>query len=163
MEDEPALDRVRDPVRGIERAVWVLEDHDDVARVGEALPPRPQRAHRPAFEGDLAGRRLVHAREQAGDRTLAAAALADERDDLASPDLEVDVVDGVEALAREQLPHREVARQALGPQQWLAHATPSFAGTDAAACSCSRQRTGSPSTSSKRWGSARQRSMPWGH
>src|SRR5262249_27967073 len=129
VQHDPALDRMRDPVGGVDRAVRGLEDPRGVPRVREPLSPCPQRADRPALEVDFAGRRFVHAREQAGDRALAAAALADERDDLSVPDREADVVDGVEPLAREQLADPEMAGQTLRLKEGLAHATPPLAST----------------------------------
>jgi hypothetical protein len=136
MEDDATLHRVRDAVRRVERAVGILEDHRHVAGVGEALAARAHRAHRTPLEEDLAGARLVDARDQAGDRALAAPALADERHDLAAADLEADVVDRVERLARQQPADPEMARQPFGPDKRVAHATPSFdAVSSTAACS----------------------------
>src|SRR5262249_61945607 len=63
-----------------------------------------------------------------------------------------------EPRAREQLADPEVAGQTLGAKQRLAHATPSFASTfGTSGCSCRKQRTSSPSTSSRRGRSALQR------
>src|SRR5438132_2480782 len=98
MQPDRAADRVRDPVGRVDRAVRILKDHRDVAAVGEAPLAVTHSAERLALEVDLAARRLVDAREQAGDRALAASALADEGDDLAFPDREIDVVDRVESL-----------------------------------------------------------------
>src|SRR5262249_52050773 len=106
---DPPRDPVRDTVDRVDRAERVLEDHRDIARVGQALLPRAQPAQRLSLEVDLSLRRLVQPREQAGDGGLAAAALADERHDLASVDGEVDVVDRVQRLPGEQLPDAEVA------------------------------------------------------
>src|SRR6185436_15194653 len=162
VEDDAPLDRVRHAVGGVDRAVRVLEDHRDVARVRQPLAPVAQVAHRPAIEVDLAGGRLVHACEQARDRALAAAALADERDDLARLQLEADVVDCVQLLPPQELADPEVPRQALDPKQRLAHATPSLAGSSTVAGSCRKQRTSSPSTSSSCGRSASQRAKACG-
>ena len=86
VELQPAHDPVRDPVRRVERAVRILEHHRHRGAVREPAPPAPQAAERPALEPDLAARRLVDEREEPGDRALAAAALADEGDDLAASD-----------------------------------------------------------------------------
>src|SRR6185437_541 len=76
MELHPAQDPVRHAVRGIDRAVRILEDHRDVGAVGELSLATAQPAQRPTLEPDLPARRLVDAGEHAGDRALAAAALA---------------------------------------------------------------------------------------
>src|SRR5262249_26312071 len=161
----PPTDAVCDPVGGVDRAVRVLEDHGDVARVGQLLPSRTDPAHRPALEEDLALRRLVHAREQAGDRALPAAALSDERDDLSPADREVDVVDRVQHLPREELADAEVARQALGAQERLAHderSAAAAASAGSAPSSYRMQRTRSPSTSSRAGATARHSSVTSG-
>src|SRR5205814_5180832 len=121
MELDRTSDRVRDPVRRIDRAVRILEDHRDVAAVREAPPARAHPAERLALEVDLAARCLVHAREQTGNRALAAAALADERDDLPLADREVDVVDRVQRLPGEEFANAKVTCQADRTQQRLAH------------------------------------------
>jgi hypothetical protein len=79
---------------------------------------------------------LVDEREQAGDRALAASALADERDDLAAADRQVDVVDGVQRLPRQELADAEVPGQSLGAEQRFGQ----FPG------SCKTQRTRLPLT-----------------
>ena len=117
----PAQDPVRDPVRRVHRAVRILEHHRYRGAVGELAPPATQSAERPALEPDLAARRLVDEGEQPGDRALAAAALAHQGDDLAVPDGQVDIVDGVQGLPRHELAHLEVAGQALGAEQRLGH------------------------------------------
>src|SRR5262249_20960983 len=163
VEDDPAPDRVRDPVDGVHRAVRILEDHRDVARGREPLCPGAQGADRLPLEIDLAVARLVHAREKPGDRALAAPALADQRDDLAAPDLEADVVDRMQRLAREQPAHAEMTGKALGAHERLAHATPSFdAVSSTAASSCRMQRTSSPATGRSAGWAARQRSITKG-
>ena len=114
-----AHDRVRDPVRRIDRAVRILEHHRHRGAVREPASPPAQAAERPALEPDLASRRPIDEREQPGDRALAAAALADERNDLAAADGQVDVVDRMQCLPRQQLADAEVAGQALGAEQRL--------------------------------------------
>src|SRR5206468_1856444 len=124
---DAATDAVCDRIRGVDRAVRILEDHRHVARVRQPLLARLQSAEGSALEVDLAARRLVDASEQPGDRALAAPALPDERDDLAAANREVDVVDGVQHLPAEELADPKVTGEALGAQEWLAHATPSAA------------------------------------
>src|SRR5207249_1638863 len=124
VQPDGAADRVGDPVGRVDRAVWVLKDHGHVAAVREAPLAGAHSTERLAFEVDLAARRLVHAREQARDRALATPAFADERDDLALADREVDVVDRVQLLPREELADSKVARQAHGAKQRFAHTAP---------------------------------------
>ena len=105
---------VADPQHRVERVHCALEDHRDVAPaelakllaalVKEVLAPEP----------DLAA---AHARRLAEDlkdriagRALAAAGLAGESEDLARVDLEVDVVDGTYALARNLVVDDELAQ-----------------------------------------------------
>ena len=111
MQPECPGDPVHDAVGRIDGAVRILEDHRHVTAVRETPLARAQATEGPALEIDLAFRRLVDAREQAGDRALAAPALADERHDLTFADGEIDVVHGVEALPRQQLPDAKVPRQ----------------------------------------------------
>jgi hypothetical protein len=121
---QSTADPVGDPVGGVDRGVRILEDQRDVAAVGEPLPPRPQPRERPFLEVDLPLRRPVDECEEAGDGALAAAALADERDDLAAVDRELDVVDGVQRLRGEEATDAEVPGQADRPEQGLAQRTP---------------------------------------
>src|SRR5262249_35763115 len=123
VESDAAHDPVRDAVRRIERAVWILEHHRNVACVCEALPAGAATDERPALEDDLTARRAGHAREPAGKRALSAAALADERNDLMAVDAEVHIVDRVQRLACGQLADAEMASQALHLQQGRAHPT----------------------------------------
>src|SRR5207248_6227273 len=75
--------------------------------------------HLPAPIQDLAAGRLVHAREQARDRALAASTLADQSDDLVGADDEVDVVDRVQAPAGELPADVKVAREPDGADDRL--------------------------------------------
>src|SRR5438552_1991670 len=159
-----ARDAVRNPIGRVDRAVRVLKDHRHVARVGQPPLARAKAAERLALEIDLALCRLVDAREQPGDRALPAAALADERDDLAPADGEVDVVDRMERLSRQQLADAEVTRQALGTQQRLAHSLPfepvaTGSSFGAAPFSYRMQRTRSRSTSKSGGSTAWQRAI----
>ena len=94
------LEMVPDRLRRVQRAERILEDHLHLravvagAAAGGACArcPCPSKMTRP-----LVG--CVQAREQARDRALAAAALADERGDRARPQREADVVDGVHLAA----------------------------------------------------------------
>ena len=103
-----AHEAVRDPVGGVDRGVRILEDHRHVAAVGEPVTPPAQRADRLALEPDLTGIRRVDQGQQPGDRALAAAALADQRDDLPAPDAEADVVDRVQRLLRPEAGEAEL-------------------------------------------------------
>ena len=67
-----------------------LEDHGDVARA------RRQVVDHPAADADLAAGDLLEPRDHAQRRGLAAAGGADQRDELAVGDLEVDAVDDLE-------------------------------------------------------------------
>ena len=73
-----------DPVGRVQRAERVLEHHRHVAAVGQVCRRVRMRRQRPALVEDLAARRLVDPGQQPGDGALAAAALADQRDDLAA-------------------------------------------------------------------------------
>jgi hypothetical protein len=66
------------------------------------------RAQRDTAEQDLPCSGLVDAGEEACDGTLAAAAFADERDDLTAVDDEIDLVDGVQRPTRERTADPEV-------------------------------------------------------
>src|SRR5580658_9463881 len=76
-----------------------------------------------ALEADLAGVRRVDEGQQPGDRALAAAALAHQRDDLPAADGEADVVDGVQRLLRPESAEVEVPGQVLDLEEggfgWL--------------------------------------------
>ena len=90
--DPQALgDRLVDRLARVQRAGRVLE-HD--LHLAPVLAQRLRGAReRRALEPDLAARGQLEAEERPGERRLAAAGLADERDDLARHDLEVDAVD----------------------------------------------------------------------
>src|SRR5256886_15623089 len=88
-----------------------------MASVLEDFAARPDGRERAAPMVDLARRRLVDHRDQARDRALAAAALADERDDLVLMDGEVDVIDRVQEPARQEPAQAEVPGQPDGPDQ----------------------------------------------
>ncbi len=82
-----------------------LEDHGDVA------VSRREVGHVAAADPDLARRHLLEAGDGAEERRLTAARRADERDELAVPDVERDVVDGHD-VAREHL--RDASKLDLG-------------------------------------------------
>ena len=77
--------------RGFERAGRVLEDHLHGAAHLRAASRSPTGV---AVERDRARRRLDEPDDRADQRRLAAPGLADEGDDLAAADVEVDAVDG---------------------------------------------------------------------
>jgi hypothetical protein len=114
---EATQDAVRDTEGRVQRAERVLEHHRDVAAVGHRLLAPMHRRQRDAVVADLAGRRLVDPRQQARDRALAAAALADQRDDLARIDHEIRVVDGVQRSPSEGTTDLEVLGEAPCLQQ----------------------------------------------
>jgi hypothetical protein len=105
--------------RRVQRRIRILEDHLDplseLARRPLALPE-----HAPAFEEDVAGRRLLELEQQAAEGALTGAALADEAESLAALDRERDVLDRDERLLlAAQAPQyaallREVLREAHG-------------------------------------------------
>src|SRR5207237_139381 len=84
-------------------------------------PPESSCGYFAAVEEHRAAARLVQAREQTRDRTLAAPALADERRDRAGPELEGDVLDGVHVRAAQGAADREALREVANLER--AHAT----------------------------------------
>ena len=101
---EGAADQVEHPV-GLEdrvvRAERILEDALD-ARVVPAQAAAVEPGHVLAPEADRAVGHVRQPEDEAADRRLAAAALADQRDDLSRLNLERDVGDGGDALAAER-------------------------------------------------------------
>jgi hypothetical protein len=89
--DSQALgDGLVDGVPRVERARRVLEHELHAAPVG--LQRLGRRGERLCVDEHLARRRLLQAEDRARQRGLAAAALADEREDLAAAEVEVDAV-----------------------------------------------------------------------
>jgi hypothetical protein len=113
---------VADRVHRIQRRERVLEDHLDSGRV---RPERTAALDRGglAVQADVPVRTGVELGEQAGDRALARARLADERDHLAAPEGELHVVDGVHggALLGEQLAQAAAYGKVLGQADRLEH------------------------------------------
>ncbi len=117
----PAQDPVRDPVCRVERAVRILEHHRHSGAVGKLALSAAQSAQGLPLEPHLSPGRLVDEREQPRDRALAAPALSHQSDDLAAPDAQVDVVDGMQGLSGDELADPEVAGQALRTEERLRH------------------------------------------
>src|ERR1700716_2053431 len=86
---------MRNSIYRAQRAVRILKHHRHTTPVLEDLRTTVHLAQAPAPKVDLAIGRLVHARNQSGDRALAAAAFTNERHDLLLTDRQVDVVDGM--------------------------------------------------------------------
>src|SRR6185437_8081090 len=103
---------VRHPVCGIQGAEWVLEHHRRVAAVGKLRLASARRGQRFALVADLAGGGPVDARQQPRDGRLSAAALADQRDDLARIDHQVHVVDRVQVAPRKTCANLEMPAEA---------------------------------------------------
>lgn len=112
--DAQALgDRVVHRVPGVERAARVLEDQLDTFAV--RLQGAGGVVEGLAVERDAAPGRRDEAEQRAGQRRLAAARLADQGDDLAAPDVEVDPVNGTGAVGTVAAGEGDV--QALGTEQ----------------------------------------------
>src|SRR3546814_2316955 len=90
-------DDLRDAHAWIERGVRVLEDHLDLQRRGLGVAPL-QPGYVAAAEGDGAFRLRQDAGDDPAEGRLAAARLADETDDFAFGDRQVDLVDGTDDL-----------------------------------------------------------------
>ena len=131
--EEALADDVEDRHPGVQRPERVLEDD---------LHPAPQRPHvvgvdvgqLVAVEDDLAGGRRRQLEDGPAERRLAAAGLADEAEDLAGEDVEVDAVDrvdGADLLAQQAADDREVLLEPADREQRL-HAR-SLGGTAATA------------------------------
>jgi hypothetical protein len=86
----------------VERSEWVLEDHLDLAAVGNRCLAGFLAKHVDAVDDDLAGGGFLEPDDSARDGALAAAGLTDERHDFALVDVEVDIVEGTHDLAGEQ-------------------------------------------------------------
>ncbi len=92
-----------------------------------------------ALVADLPARRLVDAGEQSRERALAATALAHQRHDLVAVQHEVDVVDGVQEVAREAAAHLEVLGEPANLDQRCRHVL-ATSSDSAAAGACLRHR-----------------------
>src|SRR5205814_5960523 len=118
------LERAHDPVRHAvdraQRAIGVLEHHGHATAVLEELAAGAPLAYGASAVQDVPAGRLVHAGDEACDRALAAAALADERHDLVLVDHEIDAVDAVQISPGQESAQPEVLGQADGAQQLLA-------------------------------------------
>src|SRR5207248_9165495 len=112
-------DAVSDAIDRAQRSVRILEDHRHPGRVVEPGLAGSDLGPLPAPIQDLAAGRLVHAREHARDRALAASTLADPSDALVGADDEVDVVDRVQAPAGELAADVKVAREPDGADDRL--------------------------------------------
>src|SRR5260370_25582265 len=95
----------------VERGIRVLEDHLD-RELGGLAPGRIERGAVAAAIEDAAGARLHDAGDDAAEGRLPAAGLADEADDLAMCDHEIDFVDGMDHLFADARP--ELAGDLLG-------------------------------------------------
>ena len=117
-DSEPLADDLRDGQVGVERAQRVLEDELDVPAA--ALPP----ARAAAQPGDLGSReddpalpRPYQADDGPGQGGLARAGLADQADDLAGPDIEVDAgqhLAGAPAVAEDYIDTRDGEQRGRG-------------------------------------------------
>ena len=116
---EPLRDQVADLHARVERPDRVLEDDLHVpARLLQVLAAEPDDVD--AVEHDLAGGRLEQAQDRPTERRLAAPGLADEPERLASADVEIDAVDGLQVAGRaleEPLADGEVLLQTSDAQQ----------------------------------------------
>ena len=105
---------VADPQHRVERVHCALEDHRDVAPavLAKLLAALAEEVLAP--EADLAaghaGGLAEDLQDRVAGRALAATGLAREAEDLAGVDLEVDVVDGAHALARDLVVDDELAQ-----------------------------------------------------
>ncbi len=121
-----ALEMVADRLDRVQRPERILEDHLHLRAVPEDVAPPAHARHVAFFEEHGAGAGVVQAREQARDRALAAAALADERRDRAGAQLERHVVDRVDMRATEGVAGREALRELANLERCRsAHAAPS--------------------------------------
>ena len=101
-------DAVRDPVGGVDRAVRVLEDHGDMAAIGEPVAAPAQGADGLALEPDLA-RVGLYTRASSRATVLLPLPLSPTSATIsAAPDGEADVVDGVQRLLRPEAAQAEV-------------------------------------------------------
>src|SRR6185437_5211086 len=129
---------VAHPHARVERGVGVLENHLDGELRRLALRRRQRGAVAPAIE-DGAGARRHDAGDDAAERRLAAAGFADETDDLAGADDEIDRGDGVHDL----LAHfrAELARDLLGEVERLGEALGNAAQLDEGGGGAGHRRT----------------------
>ena len=93
VDDERLGDEVADRLLRVERLVRVLEDELDPPPVAAQLLLAPQRADVGALEVDPAGRLAGELDDDPPGRRLATARLADQREDLALDQRQVDAVD----------------------------------------------------------------------
>lgn len=110
VDPDAARERVAHGVDRVQRPERVLEDHLHAPHVG-AERPAAARGGVLAVQQDPAARRGHELREQPGDRRLAGAGLADERDDVPAVQLDGHVVDGVDHGGAAQAADREVLAQ----------------------------------------------------
>ena len=94
----------------VEGAERVLEDHRHLPPIPEQVLPGAQAVQRPASVVDLAPGGRVDPGQQPGHGALAAAALPDQGDDLALPNGEVEIVDGMQHPALANIPPRRKCR-----------------------------------------------------
>src|SRR5262249_43936549 len=83
VQEQIALDAMRDPKHRVEGAERILEDHRHLAPIGQEVLPGAQTPERSASVVDLSASRWIDLCQQPGDGALAAAALTHERNDLA--------------------------------------------------------------------------------
>src|SRR5690242_21312871 len=98
VDEERVGEDLPDALARVQRRVWILEDHLQLAPERAKLAAREPRDV-VAVEADRSGCRLVQANEQAAEGRLAAAGLADDAEGLAAPHVERHVVDRVHDLA----------------------------------------------------------------